>query len=148
MTCITGFYDVHGRVEVDETNPVSSTCVRTYANAPDAVALTRDGGYVGEVATAASRMLPTLHTVMWDANTTRVSRVDEVRYEGDPQISHRIARRNTNFDAFWRCERRRCAPFASPVEDVLVGVVWDYTDSPDHHHYMHSLGQREYLSTA
>ena len=41
MSCIEGFYDVTGGVGVNEYNPISSTCVRTYANAPSAVQRTR-----------------------------------------------------------------------------------------------------------
>ncbi len=41
MTCMRGFFDVHGEVGVGERNPVQATCVRTYANAPDAMERTR-----------------------------------------------------------------------------------------------------------
>jgi hypothetical protein len=86
---------------------------------------------------------------MWDANTSRADAyIDNVEYTGGPHISRRITRTNTNFESYWRCERRRCAPVVIPVEDNLVGVVWEYTDSPDHFRYMRSLGQREYLSEA
>lgn len=51
-----------------------------------------------------------------------------------------------DFDAFWRCERRRCAPFRVPDEDWQVGVAWRYLDAPDHFRYMMNFGAREYGS--
>ena len=49
MTCSYGFYDVHAGVEVDETNPIPATCVRTFANAPEEVQNTRDAVYIQDV---------------------------------------------------------------------------------------------------
>lgn len=78
MACIEGFYDVHGaNLAVNEFNPVSTTCVRTYGNAPAARHLTRGADYISDVAGAGPRtLLPALYTLMWDANATRAMHVD------------------------------------------------------------------------